>query len=303
MDNGTGQAAQGAAQGTNQPAPQAGIGTGGQTDRTEFAPLPFGNATAQYARGQAGGQQGTLAQAQAQAPAGQAAQGAPGVPQGTEAQTGNAAQAAGQAGIAQAQGTRQAAPAQGTAAQASPDVPQGTDAQTGQPAGPDPEDTPITDWAAAKIEIAGADAGALASFGKTAEAIGLTPRQAKALAEWQLDDLAARREAIVNDSLAQLHKEWGANAGSNQQACNNLIARIDKAIGSNGFSEAIAKSGADCFAGFARGLLAIARITAEDTSGTGAGFAARPRKETAADGIRDAFFKATGRTEIFGGKF
>lgn len=179
-----------------------------------------------------------------------------------------------------------------------PDAPDNSGGDSGRPAEEvitaDPHNMPVTDWAKVQLNFDGwePDAGALESFGGQAVALGLTPKQCQALCDWQIDQIAKARSDLTDRSVAELSKEWGANAGANQQKCISLISRIDSAAGNNDFSKAINESGAACHAGFVRGLLKLAESLAEDTvSGQGNG-AGGKAAETALEGLKEAFARA-----------
>lgn len=154
-----------------------------------------------------------------------------------------------------------------------------------------PDDLPITDWSKVDLGLpkdAVIDESVLAAFGEQAKTLGLTPRQAKALAAWQLELAHNAQNELMEAGVAELRKEWGARAQANQQAVLSLISRIDRKMGNDAFSKALDSSGATRHAAVCKGLLAIASMLSEDSLGAGNG-AMPPKHETALEGIENAF--------------
>ncbi len=159
----------------------------------------------------------------------------------------------------------------------------------------DPDDAPIRDWSGVKLDLpedADVDEAVLGSFGKAAVELGLTPRQAKALANWQLDAVARGRERLMEAGAEELSKEWGGKAADNQKAVLSLISRIDRMTGGDGFSRALGQSGATCFPGVVRGLLAVAGLLSEDGMGKGGAAGQAEHEETALEGLNNALKEA-----------
>ncbi len=154
-----------------------------------------------------------------------------------------------------------------------------------------PDDLPITDWNKVDLGLpkdAAIDEGVLAAFGEQAQALGLTPKQARALAAWQLELAKNAQNELMEAGVAELRKEWGNKAQTNQQAVLSLISRIDRKMGNDAFSKALDSSGATCHAAICKGLLTIASMLAEDSIG-GGNAATPPKPETALEGIENAF--------------
>jgi len=173
---------------------------------------------------------------------------------------------------------------------------QGTDGQQDNQQ-PDPDSTPITDWSSVKLDLPEGmvDETVLGSFGKAAVELGLTPKQARALASWQLDTIAEQRQALMDAGIQQLSKEWGSKAEANQQEVLALISRIDRAAGDDSFSKALGMSGATCFPGVVKGLLSIARMISEDSIGTAGAAGMSEHDETALEGLNAALKEAQRR--------
>ena len=129
--------------------------------------------------------------------------------------------------------------------------------------GPDPDNQPITDWGAVRLDLPEGqfDAAVVEDFGRVATDMGLTPNQARALARWQTEQIAGARE-------------------------------IDRLTGDDSFSRALGESGATCFPGVVRGLLALARLTDEDSPGASGGASGGMTEESAFDGLKNALGEA-----------
>ena len=156
----------------------------------------------------------------------------------------------------------------------------------------DMEDQPIRDWSAVDLglpEDAAIDENVLAAFGEKSVELGLTPKQAKALASWQLELARETREAQLEAGVAELRKAWGKKADANQKAVVALLSRIDRQLGNDEFSRAIGASGAANSPAVCKGLLAIAQMLSEDTMGRGGSGDMPIKPETALEGIENAF--------------
>ena len=129
----------------------------------------------------------------------------------------------------------------------------------------------------------------LAAFGEKSVELGLTPKQAKALASWQLELARETREAQLEAGVAELRKAWGKKADANQKAVVALLSRIDRQLGNDEFSRAIGASGAANSPAVCKGLLAIAQMLSEDTMGRGGSGDMPIKPETALEGIENAF--------------
>lgn len=154
------------------------------------------------------------------------------------------------------------------------------------------DDTPITDWSAVDLglpEDAAIDENVLAAFGEKSVELGLTPKQAKALASWQLELARETREAQLEAGVAELRKAWGKKADANQKAVVALLSRVDRQLGNDEFSRAIGASGAANSPAVCKGLLAIAQMLSEDTMGRGGSGDMPIKPETALEGIENAF--------------
>ena len=161
---------------------------------------------------------------------------------------------------------------------------------------PDPEGIPITDWAAVRLDLPDGsfDADIVADFGKAAVDMGLTPKQARALAHWQTEQIARSREQLLERGSRELAREWGGKMQVNQQAVLSLISRIDRLTGDDSFSRALGESGATCFPGVVRGLLAVSRALSEDSVGAGGGAAQAGQDESTLEGLQNALRAARG---------
>ncbi len=156
----------------------------------------------------------------------------------------------------------------------------------------DMEDQPIRDWSKVDLglpEDAAIDESALAAFGEKSVELGLTPKQAKALASWQLELARETHEAQIEAGVAELRKAWGRKADANQKAVVALLSRVDRQLGSDEFSRAIGASGAANSPAVCKGLLAIAQMLSEDAMGRGGSGDMPVKPETALEGIENAF--------------
>lgn len=156
----------------------------------------------------------------------------------------------------------------------------------------DMEDQPIRDWSAVDLglpEDAAIDESVLAAFGEKSVELGLTPKQAKALASWQLELARETYEAQLEAGVAELRKAWGRKANANQKAVVALLSRVDRQLGSDEFSRAIGASGAANSPAVCKGLLAIAQMLSEDAMGRGGSGDMPVKPETALEGIENAF--------------
>ena len=171
----------------------------------------------------------------------------------------------------------------------------GTDANANpaDPA-PNPDDTPLASWEGFDIGLPdhALDPAVLQSFGRAAVDMGLTPRQARALARWQTDQIAQAQARQLEAGQKELAQAWGADAQRNRDAVLGLISRIDRLTGDDAFSRALGESGAACFPGIVRGLHAVAALLAEDSTGASPGAASAPREESALDGLTNALREA-----------
>lgn len=160
----------------------------------------------------------------------------------------------------------------------------------------DPDDTPLASWEGFDIGLPdhALDPAVLQSFGRAAVDMGLTPRQARALARWQTDQIAQAQARQLEAGQKELAQAWGADAQRNRDAVLGLISRIDRLTGDDAFSRALGESGAACFPGIVRGLHAVAALLAEDSTGASPGAASAPREESALDGLTNALREARG---------
>ena len=164
---------------------------------------------------------------------------------------------------------------------------------------PNPDDTPLASlasWEGFDIGLPdhALDPAVLQSFGRAAVDMGLTPRQARALARWQTDQIAQAQARQLEAGQKELAQAWGADAQRNKDAVLGLISRIDRLTGDDAFSRALGESGAACFPGIVRGLHAVAALLAEDSTGASPGAASAPREESALDGLTNALREARG---------
>lgn len=161
-------------------------------------------------------------------------------------------------------------------------------------------DQPIKDWNKIKFDIpenVPIDDTTLNNFGKTAIELGLTEKQAKKLVEFQVAAVAAQREAMIENGVKILRKEWGGKASQHQQAVMTLIANIDRQMGGSGtqFSKALDQCGATCLPDICKGLLLISQAVSEDAMGKGGAGRASEKPESALEALQSEWAKARGR--------
>lgn len=156
---------------------------------------------------------------------------------------------------------------------------------------PDKNHLPIENFAEVDLGLGdvAVDKAVMEAFGKTCVDLKLTPAQAAGLAQFQLKAIDEARVNLTQKSVAELGKEWGADAGKNQGAIVNLVHKVDEALGDDSFSSALQESGVACYASFARGLLAMCKMLGEDSLNAGGPSAGKPKEEKAIDGLMEVF--------------
>lgn len=216
---------------------------------------------------------------------------------------GNAGAATGQAGVANAGQNQNAGQpgcqnaSQTGTGQGGGDAVPAAAANAGQEAGQgaDADNLPIKDWSGVGdlgIDRDKCDQAMLASFGKPAVELGLTPAQARGLVKWQAEYAKASQEASLARESEALRAAWGQSHDANLRAVVNLCARLDREPGLEGFTEALRMSGAAGNAVVVRGLHVLAGTLGEDRAGSLSGSGSAP--ETPYDGIVAAFARARG---------
>ena len=158
----------------------------------------------------------------------------------------------------------------------------------------DPELQPITKWEDVDLGLpkdADINQELLAQFGKQAVALGLNPKQARALAQWNYEAGLAMRQQLLEDGTAQLKKAWGNNYEARRNAALTLVSQLDRELGDEAFSKALNMSGAACHAPIVMGLAYLAGRLSEDSMGKCQPDAAS-RPETALEGLQNALAEA-----------
>lgn len=168
-----------------------------------------------------------------------------------------------------------------------------------QAAEADPDEAPITDWGKVDLQLDEGvewDAGLLEQFGQQAVELGLTPKQARTLAQWQTRQVAEYRQARVDAGIAELRAEWGNKLPARQKSALAFVSQIDRKLqaanpklGDKAFSRAIAKSGAACDANFVRGLWLMASMLEEDSIGQPHSGAGTVKPETPEEVFKELF--------------
>lgn len=158
----------------------------------------------------------------------------------------------------------------------------------------DPEQLPISDWSKVDLgldESTPVDAELLASFGEEAIKLGLTPTQARGAVQWQIAAMKAAYGRHQEAQYNELKKAWGNQFQANKERVINMITTIDRKVGDEAFSRALAACGALDNAQAVQGMLVLAGMIAEDSTGSGTQKDTGPSTETAEQGI-EAMYKA-----------
>lgn len=153
---------------------------------------------------------------------------------------------------------------------------------------------PITDWAKVDLELGDAlvDGELVESYGKLACEVGLTPKQARALAHWQLDAIDSRGRQALAEQAKILEREWGAATDANKEVVDNFCKRVARTPGLENFYEEFVRCGAAGNATMFRAMHYISQLLREDSAGRIGGQGCVV--ESAEEGIRDAFARARG---------
>lgn len=186
--------------------------------------------------------------------------------------------------------------------EASPDEsqkPAEADAADGkeEPAGAEPADPdtqPITKWEDVDLglpEDAQFSPELLADFGKQAIELGLSPKQARALAQWEYQAGLSMRQQLMESGMEQLKKAWGGRYEANRKAALSLVSQLDRELGDESFSRALNACGAAYQAPIVMALAHLAGRLAEDTMGKSQPDAAS-KPETALEGLENALAEA-----------
>lgn len=163
----------------------------------------------------------------------------------------------------------------------------------------DPDDTPISDWSKVDLGL-GDDARIspelLASFGKeVAQELGLTPKQSKAIVNFQLNAIANQITEMQKSGEAALKEVWGASVQGKINQVVKFVDKLEKDANLPGLKDAINNSGAGLNPVIVRALHYLAGQLGEDSLNGGSGAANDDRPETALEGIQRAFREARSR--------
>lgn len=140
------------------------------------------------------------------------------------------------------------------------------------------ENLPITEWERFKETLSNPDIDqtTLDAFGRDcAMALGLSPKQARGLIDWQLDLIKKAQEAqdaayektLIAEQKA-IMDAWGDAKDANAKLVDLAVGRIEQV--SPGFTEAMRKLGAHNSSAILGGLLAVGKLLDEDSQGFGA---------------------------------
>lgn len=164
-------------------------------------------------------------------------------------------------------------------------------------AGPDPDDSPITDWGKVDLglpEGVSIEPELMESLGKAMIASGISPKQARELARWNLEAIGGIRERQLSRGMEELRKAWGDKAEANRVAALGVVTRIDRemaraGLGEGAFSKALADSGAAFSPAIVRALHVVSQWLSEDSAGSQNGARMEEKPETALEGLNAAF--------------
>ena len=131
----------------------------------------------------------------------------------------------------------------------------------------------------------------LADFGRQAVELGLNPKQARALAQWEYQTGLSMRQQLLESGTEQLKKAWGSRYEANRQAALTLVSQLDRELGDESFSKALNACGAAYQAPIVMALAHLAGRLAEDSMGKSQPDAAS-RPETALEGLENALAEA-----------
>lgn len=145
----------------------------------------------------------------------------------------------------------------------------------------DQENLPITEWERFKETLSNPDIDqtTLDAFGRDcALKLGLSPKQARGLIDWQLDIIKKAQEAndqayekmLIAEQKAIIDA-WGDAKDANAKLVDLAVGRIEQV--SPGFTEAMRKLGAHNSSAILGGLLAVGKLLDEDAVGFGGGAA------------------------------
>ena len=149
------------------------------------------------------------------------------------------------------------------------------------------DEKPVTDWSKVKINFPkdfDVSEGSLESFGEAVVKNGLSPKQAQALVDWQINEIKVQQQAMLKVGREELQKLWGQKFEANHKATIGVVQRIDRMLGNDEFSKALKMSGAALHLGVVKGLHKISEMISEDSMGQGSG-AGATETEDAYQGI------------------
>lgn len=158
----------------------------------------------------------------------------------------------------------------------------------------DPDSRPITKWEDVDLglpEDAQFSPELLADFGKQAIELGLSPKQARALAQWEYQAGLSMRQQLMESGAEQLKKAWGGRYEANRKAALTLVSQLDRELGDDAFSKALDACGAAYQAPIVMALAHLAGRLAEDNMGRSQPDGAS-RLETALEGLENALAEA-----------
>lgn len=153
----------------------------------------------------------------------------------------------------------------------------------------DPLDLPITDFSKVDLQL-GKEANnpLLAAFGEQVVKMGLSTRQARELAHWQMSAQEHYLKQQAMQGASNLKAEWGANAERNRMATMELITTADR-VTNGAFSKALDECGATCNESVIKGLHYISTLIAEDKLGSKGGQQSIVREETPLEALQGLF--------------
>lgn len=162
--------------------------------------------------------------------------------------------------------------------------------QAGAAQAADPDSQPITDWGKVDLQLGSAliDPELIEGFGQAAIASGLTPAQARAIAQSHVKAMQTQAEGKLAAERKTLNDAWGKETNARLGQIETFCSRVERIPGCENFTAALKQSGAASSAKVMLGLYAIAKHFSEDSRGRfiSGGLSG---KETALEGIEAAF--------------
>lgn len=159
----------------------------------------------------------------------------------------------------------------------------------------DADHTPITDWAKVDLQLGNAqvDGSLVEGFGAVAKECGMTPAQARAAVQYQVQAMQRMADENLAAEKQKLTQAWGKDYDANMKRVENLCNKIAQVPGCQNFKEELIRSGASSNAAVLNALHSLAQALGEDSHGR-MGLGAITGKETALQGLQAEYNRARG---------